>query len=276
MDLTIVIVSFKSGDILHRCIKSIDKKYPIIVVENSQNIKFKEELEKKYSNLECILPEKNLGYGAGNNLGIKNSKTKYVLTLNPDTILYESTISELLEQANKIEDFALLGPKVISETENMSNTDSKIEEVSYIKGFAIFFNKEKFINIGYFDENYFLYFEEIDLCRQISKKNGKIFLDPNIEIYHEGSKSVNQVYSLELEKNRNWHWMWSTFYYHKKYNNYFYALLIISPKLFSALFKTIFYSLMLNKQKRDIYYCRLSGILNSILGKKSWYRPSLD
>ena len=119
MDLTIVIVSFKSGDILHRCIKSIDKKYPIVIVENSQNIKLKEELEKKYLNVECILPEKNLGYGAGNNLGIKISKTKYVLTLNPDTILYENTISKLLEQANIIEDFALLGPKVISETEDI-------------------------------------------------------------------------------------------------------------------------------------------------------------
>ena len=70
------------------------KKYPIIIVENSQNTKLKEELEKKYSNVECILPEKNLGFGAGNNLGIKNSKTKYVLTLNPDTILYENTISK--------------------------------------------------------------------------------------------------------------------------------------------------------------------------------------
>ena len=176
MDLTIVIVSFKSGDILHRCIKSIDKKYPIIVVENSQNIKLKEELEKKYSNLECILPEKNLGYGAGNNLGIKNSKTKYVLTLNPDTILFESTISKLLEQANIIEDFALLGPKLISESENASNIDSKIEEVNYIKGFAIFFNKEKFNNIGYFDENYFLYFEEIDLCKKVIKSKNKIYL----------------------------------------------------------------------------------------------------
>ena len=174
MDLTIVIVSFKSGDILHRCIKSIDKKYPIIIVENSQNIKLKEELEKKYSNVECILPEKNLGYGAGNNLGIKNSKTKYVLTLNPDTILYENTISKLLEQANIIEDFALLGPKVVSETENLSNTESKIKAVNYIKGFAIFFNKEKFINVGFFDENYFLYFEEIDLCKKVIKSNNKI------------------------------------------------------------------------------------------------------
>ena len=276
MDLTIVIVSFKSGDILQRCIKSIDKKYPIIIVENSQNIKLKEELEKKYSNVECILPEKNLGYGAGNNLGIKNSKTKYVLTLNPDTILYESTISELLEQANKIEDFALLGPKVISETENMSNTDSKIEEVSYIKGFAIFFNKEKFINIGYFDENYFLYFEEIDLCKKVIKSNNKIYLINNALIKHEGGKSHEDKYDFEMELSRNWHWMWSSFYYYKKNYNYYYALFKVLKKVISSIIKVFFYSLNLKKDKRKIYSQRLSGLFNSIRGKKSWYRPKFD
>ena len=198
MDLTIVIVSFKSGDILHRCIKSIDKKYPIIIVENSQNIKLKEELEKKYLNVECILPEKNLGFGAGNNLGIKNSKTKYVLTLNPDTILYENTISKLLEQANIIEDFALLGPKVVSETENLFNNESKIKAVNYIKGFAIFFNKEKFINIGFFDENYFLYFEEIDLCKKVIKSNNKIYLINDALIKHVGGKSHEDKYDFEM------------------------------------------------------------------------------
>jgi len=276
MDLTIVIVSFKSGDILHRCIKSIDKKYPIIIVENSQNTKLKEELEKKYSNLECILPEKNLGYGAGNNLGIKNSKTKYVLTLNPDTILYESTISELLEQANKIEDFALLGPKVISELENVSNIDSKIEEVNYIKGFAIFFNKEKFINIGYFDENYFLYFEEIDLCKKVIKSNNKIYLINNALIKHVGGKSHEDKYDFEMELSRNWHWMWSSFYYYKKNYNYYYALFKVIKKLISSIIKIFFYSLNLKKDKRKIYLQRLSGLFNSIRGKKSWYRPKFD
>ena len=276
MDLTIVIVSFKSGDILHRCIKSIDKKYPIIIVENSQNIKLKEELEKKYSNVECILPEKNLGYGAGNNLGIKSSKTKYVLTLNPDTILYESTISKLLEQANKIEDFALLGPKVISETENMSNTDSKIEEVSYIKGFAIFFNKEKFINIGYFDENYFLYFEEIDLCKKVIKSNNKIYLINDALIKHVGGKSHEDKYEFEMELSRNWHWMWSSFYYYKKNYNYYYALFKVLKKLISSIIKISFYSLSLKRDKRKIYSQRLSGLFNSIRGKKSWYRPKFD
>tara|TARA_B100001741_G_scaffold201561_1_gene166337 strand:- start:42 stop:875 length:834 start_codon:yes stop_codon:yes gene_type:complete len=276
MDLTIVIVSFKSGDILHRCIKSIDKKYPIIIVENSQNIKLKEELEKKYSNVECILPEKNLGYGAGNNLGIKNSKTKYVLTLNPDTILYENTISKLLEQANIIEDFALLGPKVVSETENLSNTESKIKAVNYIKGFAIFFNKEKFINVGFFDENYFLYFEEIDLCKKVIKSNNKIYLINDALIKHIGGKSHEDKYDFEMELSRNWHWMWSSFYYYKKNYNYYYALFKVLKKLISSIIKISFYSLILKRDKRKIYSQRLSGLYNSILGKKSWYRPKFD
>ena len=276
MNLTIVIVCFKSGDILHRCIKSIDKKYPIIIVENSQNIKLKEELEKKYSNVECILPEKNLGFGAGNNLGIKNSKTKYVLTLNPDTILYENTISKLLEQANIIEDFALLGPKVVSETENLSNTESKIKAVNYIKGFAIFFNKEKFINVGFFDENYFLYFEEIDLCKKVIKSNNKIYLINDALIKHIGGKSHEDKYDFEMELSRNWHWMWSSFYYYKKNYNYYYALFKVLKKLISSIIKISFYSLSLKRDKRKIYLQRLSGLFNSIRGKKSWYRPKFD
>ena len=71
--------------------------------------------------------------------------------------------------------------------------------------------------------------------------------------------------------------MWSTFYYHKKYKGFFLALIIIFPKLFSAFYKNyILFNYYLIKKKRDIYFCRLSGILNSIIWKKSWYRPSLD
>ena len=69
--------------------------------------------------------------------------------------------------------------------------------------------------------------------------------------------------------------MWSTFYFHKKYKG-FLLLFIIFPKLLSSLFKSLFYLVNFNKEKRDIYFCRLSGILNSMIGKKSWYRPSLD
>ena len=98
----------------------------------------------------------------------------------------------------------------------------------------------------------------------------------NIKIYHEGARSVNQKFKKELEKNRNWHWMWSTFYFHKKYKGFLIALVIIFPKLLSSLFKTILFKLIFNKEKKDIYLNRLSGITNSILGKKSWRRPTID
>ena len=273
-DLTIIITAFKSDEKINSCLDSINKKVKVIIIENSGSQTLKKIIENKYFNVEYIISKENLGYAKANNLGLKKVKTKFALVLNPDTILNANALEEFLKSASNNPEFFLIGPW--TNQSEFSNKEKKLTEVKNLKGFAIFFNMKKFEEKIFFDENYFLYFEEIDLCRQISKKNGKIFLDPNIVIHHEGSKSVNQAYSLELEKNRNWHWMWSTFYYHKKYNNYFYALLIIAPKLFSALFKTIFYSLILNKQKRDIYYCRLSGTINSILGKKSWYRPSLD
>ncbi len=110
----------------------------------------------------------------------------------------------------------------------------------------------------------------------MKNNKGKIFLDPKIIIKHSGASSVDKISNIELEKNRNWHWMWSTFYFHKKYKGFIIALIIIFPKFLSSLFKTIFFQLILNKEKKDIYLNRLSGITNSILGKKSWRRPTID
>ena len=70
--------------------------------------------------------------------------------------------------------------------------------------------------------------------------------------------------------------MWSTFYFNKKHKGFLLAIVLILPKLISSIFKTLFYLIAFNKKKSDIYFCRMSGILNSILGKKSWYRPKLD
>ena len=150
MELTIVIVSFKSGDILNRCLDSINSNFPVIVVENSQDKELKKNIEKKYKNVDCYIPKENLGYGAANNLGIKNVKTKYLLILNPDTVLYEDALEQLLTHAKKIKDFAILGPKVIDgdnfeEKEIQHNrlkiTEKSIEKsISYVKGFAIFIN----------------------------------------------------------------------------------------------------------------------------------------
>ena len=273
-DISIVIVTFKSEDIISKCLKSIPNDIKVIIVENSKNEKFKKDLENKYKNVDCILTGNNRGYAAANNIGLNIVKTKYALVLNPDCILEHEAIRNFFITANKVQDFHLIGPA----QDQMINIDFKNNdfiEVENLKGFAIFFNMSKFSN-KFFDENYFLYFEEIDLCKYVKKNNGKIYLDKNIVIKHEGGSSVKKLNKIELEKNRNWHWMWSTFYFHKKHKGFLLALIIILPKLLSSFFKIFIYMLILNKEKHSIYVCRLSGIFNSIVGKKSWYRPSID
>ena len=273
-DLSIVIVTFRSEEKIINCLNSIPENIKVIIVENSNNKSFKEKLENQFKNVECILTGDNKGYSIANNIGLKKVDSKYALVLNPDTVLEKNTITNFFETIKQVEDFWLIGP---SSNQIISNfpTEKNILEVKNLKGFAIFLNLHKFKNT-FFDENFFLYFEEIDLCRNVIQKGGKIYIAKNLIIRHEGASSVKKDKTIEIEKNRNWHWMWSTFYYQKKYRGYFLAFLIIFPKLFSAILKTIYYQLIFNKDKRDIYFCRMSGIYNSMLGKKSWYRPSLD
>ena len=271
-DLTVVIVTYRSENKIFSCLNSIPSEINVIVVENSNNEKFKRLIESKYSNVKCILANENLGYARGNNIGLKHVTTKYALVLNPDARLEKNCVKSFLNTAKKFQDFWLIGP---ANNQSDSSVNSDEFEVDNLKGFAIFFNIQKFNNT-FFDENFFLYFEEIDLCKKVRMKKGKIILSKNIKINHEGAGSVDINNRNELEKNRNWHWMWSTYYYHKKYKGFLTALIIIMPKFISSIIKTFFYQLTFNIKKRDIYFSRMSGILNSILGRKSWYRPSLD
>ena len=273
-ELTVVIVTFKSENKIFSCLDSIPSNISIFVVENSKNENFRTNIESKYPNVKCILTGENKGYSVANNIGLSKVKTKYALILNPDTIVSNNAIKNFFISANNNKDFWLMGP-ANNYLENDNSNLNKIFEVKNLKGFAIFFNLEKF-NKKFFDENFFLYFEEIDLCKNVDTLGGKILMNRSIIINHEGGSSVKKNNLIELEKNRNWHWMWSTFYYHKKFSNFYLAFLKVFPKLTSSLFKTVFYYLILNNEKKSIYQCRLNGLINSICGKKSWYRPSLD
>ena len=108
-NITFIIVSFKSENVIHSCLNSLPKISKKIVIENSRNTKLKEELESKYDNIEVLINH-NLGMGASNNIGILQSKTQFAYILNPDTKLNVSTIDKLIEAADKIVDFAILSP----------------------------------------------------------------------------------------------------------------------------------------------------------------------
>ena len=87
-DLTIVITSFRSEKAIRECLKHINKDCKVINIENSDNKQYKNNIEKDFDNVKCILTGDNLGYAKANNIGLKNTKTKYALVLNPDTKLF--------------------------------------------------------------------------------------------------------------------------------------------------------------------------------------------
>ena len=139
----------------------------------------------------------------------------------------------------------------------------------------MFLNLHEFKNIGFFDENFFIYLEEIDLCKRIISENKKIYWDSSIPIFHQGGQSHDNSINYEMELSRNWHWMWSTFYYNKKHKGFLLSFLIIFPKMLSAITKILIFFLLFNNNKKKIYCQRLSGIFNAIIGKDSWYRPKV-
>ena len=283
-NLSIVIVTLKSEKVIHQCIKSINQNIPIIVVEHSDNKKLKEDLEQKYNNLKCILSKSNLGMGPGNNIGLKAANTDYVLLLNPDVLLEDNTIEELFLASQNLANFSMLAPLeknfnnygFLNKKKSNKNLEDAPFEVDFIDGFAMLINKKKFKEIDYFDENFFMYLENNDLCKRSRDKGDLIYIVPKSKINHLAAKAVDKKYEDEVEFSRNWHWIWSKFYFNKKHYGFFKAFYEGFPRYCSSLIKFLFYLLINNKNKKKIYFNRASGFYNAFLGKASWYRPNLD
>ena len=273
-DITIVITSFKSEKKIRNCLNSIDKQCSVINIENSDDQEYKKKIEEEFKNVKCILTGQNLGYGTGNNIGLKEVKTKYALILNPDAELFSETLKDFLTVANEKPDFAIIGPGIVEDKKKLTSNEDT-QEVKSVKGFAMFLNLSEFSQVGFFDENFFFFLEEIDLCMRLLKQKKKIYYSPNISVYHEGGRSYDDSVNYQMELSRNWHWMWSTFYYNKKYKGFLVSLVKVLPKLVSSITKYLIFLVLGNNEKKNIYYQRYSGLINSITGKSSWYRPKV-
>jgi len=281
-NLSVVTVTLKSEKVINKCINSIGQNVPIIVVENSNNHKFKQDLESKYKNLKCILSGSNLGMGAGNNVGIKAVTTDYVFILNPDVTLEPNTLDELFLASEKISEFSILSPINADldfpnyKTKKIFKKKNSPFQVDYVDGFSMLLNKKKFNNDIYFDESFFLYLENNDLCMRVKRAGGSVYIVPTAKINHSGSGSVDSKYNDEVELSRNWHWLWSKFYFNKKNFGFFKAITECLPTYISSILKFLFYTLINNSFKKKIHLNRASGFYNAFVGKSSWYRPKID
>ena len=286
---TIVLLSFHSETHVRRLISGIEKKYPIIVIENSLNIKLKKELEEKFDNVKVIIPPKNIGISAGYNLGIKESKTNFVKLTSVDINLSNKSLKDLEECVSKIKDFAILAPTYDDETVyknytiwNSENLDDNftdetfkkynIKEVDFAENDFII-SKKNFSDIGFFDENIFMYYETMDLCKKARAADKKIYVSQKIKFTHYGSQAVSPKFSDQYNLNRSWHYNWSKFYYFKKNFGYFFALKKVCPNLLRTLKRLLISKIYNKKIEYSLRKAELLGIITSVFNKPSDYRP---
>lgn len=280
--ITIIFLSFHSEHHIRRHLLEINIKFPIIVVDNSLNFEFKKEIEEQYKNVEVIIPRKNLGFSAGMNLGIKSSKTNYVFINSPDVIISNNSIEKLVDKISLIDNFALLGPTYLDESVNknyheLKNSNSyknlNLKEVKWIDNNFII-NKSEINKIGFFDEDFFMYYENFDLCHRILENKKKMYVCSDIKFVHQGTNSTDQKFTSEVQLSKSWHYSWSKYFFFKKHYGIFFALKKIMPNFLRSIKKIFYYNIFnRNKLEARLAIAELGGIANAILGKPSNFRP---
>ena len=288
-DLSVVIVTYKTNlNILEKSLSSIDPSVKIIIIENSHKFINEDQIANKYKNVSIFCTGSNIGYGRGNNYGLHKVDTNYALILNPDIVCEKSYFENLKIYLNNELDFSIIGSQYLdNETYTPAGffdsnlclkdadyiQDLNLSKVDWVVGCSMLLNLNKFKNKLIFDENFFLFFEEFDLCKKLKREGEKVYSSSKLIVNHFGFKSSTDLTDeIDLIKIRNWHYMWSYFYYHKKNEGYFNALKVSFGKLIRSLFKLILFTIIFNKKKRTSYCYRFLGLLNSMIGKKSSYR----
>lgn len=276
-DLTIVIITFKSDEIIFRFINKIPKEIKIIVVENSKNFLLKKKLEKKFKNVKVYLRQ-NLGVSSSLNYAAKRIKTKYFLQLSPDLKINYKDINSFFKFALKLNDnFCALGPRFLkTKKKGHLQIDRKLKygKIDSIHGSCMFMNKERFNEIGGWDDKIFLYFEETDFAYRGKKKGLHCYqinsvkietIDTTVKINNENEKIIWKNLLI-------WHFVWSKFYFYKKKFGFTLTILIFFPVFLRIIFRLALYSVIDDKKKLVKYKYRLNGLYSSLIGKSSYLR----
>ncbi len=292
--VTAIILTYKTPkNIILNCLKSINRGINIIIVENSKSFEHQKIIKKKFPKIKIFCTGKNLGYGKGNNFGLSKVKTNYAFILNPDVVCEKNFFKNLPKIIKNTQNFDIIGcqyskdkifipagffdPKKNEEfkKEFLENKIEDLKKVEWVTGCSMLLNLKRIGKKDIFDKEFFLYFEEFDLCKSIIDKGGFVYTSRDLKIHHLGFQSSMGKNSFEKKDAiniKNWHWMWSWFYFYKKNYNFLYAFLKLFGKLIKSFIKTIFYFVIAKEDQKNKYLYRFLGLFNSIIGRSSHYR----
>lgn len=296
MNLSIIIVNYNTYSHLCNCLESIiqsikNTDYEIIVVDNHSDEKLTENLIGKYEHVKLICLEKNIGFGAANNVAFKIARGKYLFLVNPDIILKENSIQYLVRYLEDNDDIGVVAPVLITpggfydyyysffpsmysiimrqvglynhtglmKKRMVEFLDSKIAEgkpfpVQQVIGACFLTRKSIYDDIGGFDEVYFLYQEETDWELRMSEKEWKIMILPEAIAVHDHHASANKLGKIYV----GYHGLRSIIIYSCKHFHFFKRLILRITMTIALFLRIIKFSFvyLLNPQslKSSLYY----------------------
>ena len=252
--VSIIILNYNAGELLLNCVDSLKKStytnLEILIVDNISSDNSQKKCKEKFPDIKLIQNNENLGYCGGNNVGINEAKGKFIVILNPDTIIEPNCIDELILAYNKFGN-ALYQPKILSlnekdiiqSTGNMlhvfgfgfardkgnkvTNKEESIEKIGYASGTCLFTSREVFDKIGLLDEFLFLYHDDLDLGWRAAQIGINSYYVPKSKIFHVESYSLkwSSKKFYWLERNRKYCLL--THYSKKTYEKMRFSLILV-------------------------------------------------
>lgn len=232
--LSIIIPSWNTEMLLRQCLKSISAKFEIIVVENGSTDGSAEMVKKEFPEVILIENKENVGFGKANNQAAIKAKGDYLLFLNSDTIVKESSLEQLIGFLDNNQEVGAVSPLLLNEDGSFQLDPCYLKfpsplgsfvyynkilrpiffrlfpsfllsardfinpvEVDQLPGAALMIRKKIFDKTGGFDIRFPIYFEDTDLSFQIRKQGMKLFIIPQAKITHFGRKSIKPVIEKE-------------------------------------------------------------------------------
>lgn len=242
--LSIIIVNFQSEERLSRCLAVLCRTVPseisfeTIIVNNDPGESL-EKLWREYPEVRIFSRPKNLGFGAGNNFGAKKARGAILWFLNPDTEIVSKNLSRLVGLFLKCPEVGVVGGRLITEKDSIQPwaagyelslwelfrnnlglprskkiwLSERARSVDWVAGTSLFIRRELFARLAGFDERFFMYFEDMDLCRRARDLGCRVVYLPFFLVRHFGGTSYRDV------KKQKQHYYNSQIRYFRKYRS---------------------------------------------------------
>jgi N-acetylglucosaminyl-diphospho-decaprenol L-rhamnosyltransferase len=283
-----IIVSFESGDVLPACLDALKAEGVAAIVVDNASTDDSAKVALSHG-AKVVSNTQNQGFGRGMNIGVEAaSGFDYVLLLNPDAIMHQGSIAALLEATKRYPNAGILSPQILSPdgsiffpTKSLAapylHNEKRVRVVPtgdcsapFLSGACYLIRRDLFLQLGGFDYNIFLFYEDNDLCRRVIDAGYSVTYVHDAVVSHAQGKSSKPVVGRRFKT--RWHYAWSQSYMAHKYG-------LPDPSLKTFLQNSVKYLAALptcNTQKIERYGGSSAGALAYLRGKSALDREGLE